>query len=797
MIVHNSDGSDAATRRNEGLRLINEIYGTGADGAKRRTRLELILKLDILKDIGADPPIILRAPRTNQLFSRAIRQLTAYDVIPNHPMVLEVQKKNMIDESNVSKIPISFLQTLLPSEYKRHLNKGRDPIDPRVYLIYQNKLPHVTRGFHESGYSPNETCGAAVEEILTAASYFDPAGRKKLGESNVSIDTNLAYSIGGNPGAGNPYYDVLALMGFGSALKTFGVDALRQNGSLAVNLTGAAGKGFLNTHSEINRDFNCIGGDNMSISNPVKNQYLIDNSGNSADATVQLAAKYLLYKALGDAMQVILARLVIGSSERNVGSYCLFTVDSVVAAKCIELQIPVCRQCSTSEYTKEKADLGQSFYYAPSLTPAQRSMLEFDMLRTDIYQSNDKVLRQIAHLLALIPTGAIVKMGAIEVDLTDKRGELESLFRLLYSAISTVNMGLPIYRALFPNVREIECLRANMVCEVDSTNTITIFRTNSLFHITYRDHHTRLGLSADPIYGNELTAIVLAFQQDPAKRGKIQRGGQRGGAWVTGENVPRNFMKEYYEIIIHIVDRIYRELGQAGAQAQLLAMYNEDQPNAEFVFDIAYHFIISTAAYFNYIGFSCTDEETLYEIVLRFMTGGIELSFQEFTRFFYSLRKPQILLQNNRDIAQATEEYNNPVIILDESEDKLLKYLTAHPAQKQAILTAIAHAGTVPAPKLDILNKSYLRSLGLTRQTAKVVKPQVAKLQTKKTYASNRFRGGARKHSSRRSNPLGNSSYRSNPLGNSSYRSKRSTVKRVRSPRLKTRKMRRRAVSHI
>ena len=577
MIVHNPDGSAAATRRNEGLRLINEIYGTGADGAKRRTRLELILKLDILKDIGADPPIILRAPRTNQLFSRAIRQLTAYDVIPNHPMVLEVQKKNMIDESNVSKIPISFLQTLLPSEYKRHLNKGRDPIDPRVYLIYQNKLPHVTRGFHESGYSPNETCGAAVEEILTAASYFDPAGRKKFGESNVSIDTNLAYSIGGNPGPGNPYYDVLALMGFGSALKTFGVEAIRQNGSLAVNLTGAAGKGFLNTHSEINAGFNLIGGDEMSISNPVKNQYLIDNSGNSADATVQLAAKYLLYKALGDAMQVILARLVIGSSERNVGSYCLFTVDSVVAAKCIELQIPVCRQCSTSEYTKEKADLGQSFYYAPSLTPNQRSTLEFDMLRADIYQSNDKVLRQIAHLLELIPTVAIVKMGAIEVDLTDKRGELESLFRLLYSAIFTVNMGLPIYRALFPNVREIECLRANMVCEVDPTNAITIFRTNSLFHITYRDHHTRLGLQADPIYGNELTAIVLALQQDPAKRGKIQRGGQRGGAWVTGENVPRNFMKEYYEIIIQLVDRIFRELGQA--QAQLLAMYNEDHPN--------------------------------------------------------------------------------------------------------------------------------------------------------------------------------------------------------------------------
>ena len=577
MIVHNPDGSAAATRRNEGLRLINEIYGTGADGAKRRTRLELILKLDILKDIGADPPIILRAPRTNQLFSRAIRQLTAYDVIPNHPMVLEVQKKNMIDESNVSKIPISFLQTLLPSEYKRHLNKGRDPIDPRVYLIYQNKLPHVTRGFHESGYSPNETCGAAAEEILTAASYFDPAGRKKLGESNVSIDTNLAYSIGGNPGPGNPYYDVLALMGFGSALKTFGVEAIRQNGSLAVNLTGAAGKGFLNTHSEINAGFNLIGGDEMSISNPVKNQYLIDNSGNSADATVQLAAKYLLYKALGDAMQVILARLVIGSSERNVGSYCLFTVDSVVAAKCIELQIPVCRQCSTGEYSKEKADLGQSFYYAPSLTPNQRSTLEFDMLRADIYQSNDKVLRQIAHLLELIPTVAIVKMGAIEVDLTDKRGELESLFRLLYSAIFTVNMGLPIYRALFPNVREIECLRANMVCEVDPTNAITIFRTNSLFHITYRDHHTRLGLQADPIYGNELTAIVLALQQDPAKRGKIQRGGQRGGAWVTGENVPRNFMKEYYEIIIQLVDRIFRELGQA--QAQLLAMYNEDHPN--------------------------------------------------------------------------------------------------------------------------------------------------------------------------------------------------------------------------
>jgi len=788
MSVHAADGSDAATRRNEGLGLINEIYGTGPDGAKRRNRLELIFKLDILKDIGADPPITLRAPRTNELFVRAIRQLTAYDPIPNHPMVLEVQKQNIIDESNVEQIPICFLQTLLPWEYKHHLSKGRHPVDPRGYLVYQDKLPHVNKGFHESGYSPDATCGKVIEEILTAASYFDPAGRKKFGEPSVSVDTNLAYSIGGNPGAVNPYYNVLSLMGFGSALKTFSVGPIQQNGSLAVDLAGAAGKGFLDTHSEINRDFNCIGGDDISISNPVKNRYLIDNAGNLADATVHRAAKYLLYKALGDAMQVILARLVIG--RRDPTTYCLFTVDSVVAAKCIELQIPVCRQCSTSEYSKEKADLGQSFYYTPSLPPELRSILEFDMLRTDIYHSNEKVLRQIRDLLTLISTGGqSVKMGATIVDVTDISAPLRGLFEGLYSAITAVNTNLPTYRALFSNnVRDIECLRANMVCEVDPTNAITIFRTNSLFHVTYRDHHVRIGLPPDPIYGNELTAIVLALQQDPAKRGKIQRGGQHGGAWVPGENVPRNFMKEYYELIIHIVGRIYGELGQsqpgAALQAQLLAMYNEDTANAEFVFDIAYHFIISTAAYFNYIGFSCTDEETLYEIVRRFMTGptpgSINLSFEEFARFFNSLRKPQILLENNRDIAQATREYN------------------ASEAAKELLgLQRLNEPQTPPRPtRVHLKAQDSGTGIRATQQRAqgtlkKRLASMAAAIATKRGVVPVGQENIVTHGGSRRRR------YRSNPLGNSSYRSKRATVKAVRTPRLKTRKMRRRAVSHI
>jgi len=802
MSVHAADGSDAAARRDEGLSLIDEIYGMG--GEKRRKRLELIFKLDILKDIGADPPIILRAPRTNELFVRAIRQLTAYDPIPNHPMVLEVQKQNIIDESNVEQIPICFLQTLLPWEYKHHLSKGRHPVDPRGYLVYQDKLPHVNKGFHESGYSPDATCGKVIEEILTAASYFDPAGRKKFGEPSVSVDTYLGYSIGGNPGAANPYYNVLALMGFGSALKKFSVGPIRQNGSLTVDLAGAAGKGFLDTHSEIDRDFNCIGGDDISISNPVKNRYLIDNAGNLATATVNRAAKYLLYKALGDAMQVILARLVIG--RRDPTTYCLFTVDSVVAAKCIELQIPVCRQCSKSEYTKEKADLGKSFYYTPSLPPELRSILEFDMLRTDIYQSNAKVLRQIRDLITLISAGGqTIKIGATVVDVTDISAPLSGLFEGLYSAINTVNTNLPTYRALFSNnVRDIECLRANMVCEVDPTNAITIFRTNSLFHITYRDHHARIGLPSDPIYGNELTAMTLALQPDPAKKSKIQRGGQRGGAWVTGENVPRNFMKEYYELIIHIVGRIYGELGQApGAamQAQLLAMYNEDTANAEFVFDIAYHFIISTAAYFNYIGFSCTDEETLYEIVRRFMTGptpGIELSFEEFASFFYSLRKPQILLENNRDIAQATREYN------------------ASEAAKELLgLQRLNEPQTPPRPARVHLKAQVGSTATANKRTQGTLKKRIesiaAAIAAKRGFVPvgqentvthggsrrRRYRSNPLGNSSYRSNPLGNSSYRSNPLGNSSYRSKRATVKTVRTPCLKTRKMRRRAVSHI
>jgi len=786
MIVHAADGSDAATRRNEGLGLINEIYGTG--GEKRRKRLELIFKLDILKDIGADPPIILRAPRTNELFVRAIRQLTTYDPIPNHSMVLEVQKQNIIDESNVEQIPICFLQTLLPWEYKHHLSKGRHPVDPRGYLVYQDKLPHVNKGFHESGYSPDATCGKVIEEILTAASYFDPAGRKKFGEPSVSVDTNLGYSIGGNPGAANPYYNVLALMGFGSALKTFSVGPIRQNGSLAVDLTGAAGKGFLDTHSEIDRDFNCIGGDDISISNPVKNRYLNDNAGNLATATVNRAAKYLLYKALGDAMQVILARLVIG--RRDPTTYCLFTVDSVVAAKCIELQIPVCRQCSTSEYTKEKADLGKSIYYTPSLPPELRSILEFDMLRTDIYQSNAKVLRQIRDLITLISAGGqTIKIGATVVDVTDISAPLSSLYEGLYSAINTVNTNLPTYRALFSNnVRDIECLRANMVCEVDPTNAITIFRTNTLFHMTYREHHARIGLPPDPIYGNELTVMTLALQPDPAKKSKIQRGGQRGGAWVTGENVPRNFMKEYYELIIHIVGRIYGELGQsqsgAAIQAQLLAMYNEDTANAEFVFDIAYHFIISTAAYFNYIGFSCTDGETLYEIVRRFMTGpmpgSIELSFEEFASFFYSLRKPKILLENNRDIAQATREYN------------------ASEAAKELLgLQRLNEPQTPPRPtRVHLKAQDSGTGIRATQQRAqgtlkKRLASMAAAIATKRGVVpvgqeNTVTHGGSRRRR-----------YRSNPLGNSSYRSKRATVKTVRTPRLKTRKMRRRAVSHI
>jgi hypothetical protein len=282
--------------------------------------------------------------------------------------------------------------------------------------------------------------------------------------------------------------------------------------------------------------------------------------------------------------------------------------------------------------------------------------------------------------------------------------------------------------------------------------------------------------------------MTLALQPDPAKKSKIQRGGQRGGAWVTGENVPRNFMKEYYELIIHIVGRIYGELGQsqsgAAIQAQLLAMYNEDTANAEFVFDIAYHFIISTAAYFNYIGFSCTDGETLYEIVRRFMTGpmpgSIELSFEEFASFFYSLRKPQILLENNRDIAQATREYN------------------ASEAAKELLgLQRLNEPQTPPRPtRVHLKAQDSGTGIRATQQRAqgtlkKRLASMAAAIATKRGVVpvgqeNTVTHGGSRRRR-----------YRSNPLGNSSYRSKRATVKTVRTPRLKTRKMRRRAVSHI
>lgn len=768
MLVH--DPGTADIRRAEGLQLIDDIYRANPLAVKRRSRLITLNTLDILKDIGANPNV----PTANPLFVAAIRQLTTYTEIPNHPMALEVQKKNMIDESGIRPIPICFLQTLTPSEYREQLANGRPPADPAAY---QNKLPFVRYAFQESGYSCSEIAGRDVIEILTAASYFDPGSRRKFGDPNVVSDTDAAYAIGGAPGSA--YYDVLALMGFGSAIRKFGVGNVQQDGSLTVGLEGAAGKAFLTTQSMINRNFSCIAGQDMSISNPVKNNYLLNPANDYRDqATVETAARYMLYKALGDAMQVILARLVIGAATRNADrQYCLFTVDSVVAAKCVELQIPVCRQCSVKEYSKEKADLGQSFYYAPT-SVAERDTLEFNMLVSDISQHNVKVLGNIRRFLAFIRAEnaanpdrpiaerqILVMIGAKEINLKDKFRDVEALFMTLETAITAVNAYLPTCRADFPSIREIECFRANMI-----NDGATIFTTDSLFHTTYIDQRARLpALPADPIYGVELTIRIKTIE--PTVRRRVQRGGQRGGAWDSGDTANRNFTMEYYQTIIAIVTTI---LGSNPAIVQpMMDRYNETAPTGAFVFDIAYHFIISTAAYFNYIGFSCTDVETLYPIVFHFMTiiPPQRISFHQFETRFYSLPKPTILLQNNRDIEDAQEEEDDEETTpFTEWKHKTVLPPSSTPpfSIRKTVKAPVAPVASVKKRYVNVAKahhskrrRSGILGVGVPSLTGKTVR-----------------RGGAR---------------RTRP----SNRSKGATVKRVRSPARKTRKMRRRAISHV
>jgi len=510
----------------------------------------------------------------------------------------------------------------------------------------------------------------------------------------------------------------------------------------------------------------------MCAGNATKNAVI--NSwpvGRPADVNLQ---DMIIDKLLGDYLQVLAAKCCVGTSATNgntTSQYCMFTVDSVVKSRCIEYGLPVCVQEGDSAY----ADLGRVEFYGGDVDPQMILQYAYQSKRAEVLANNQQVIRELNSLRSYVTSGTdptVVQLGNQEKTIyatyipqvqtaADVRPQMTTLIDSLLAAVTAV--AIPEYApGITPdNIYALDAFRANLM-----NDGYTLLKNHSLFSAGPIDR--------DPLNGADIFATINSWQT-PSRR-SLARRNQGGGSWDPKETMPyRNFNREYYGKIIALMGVIVQAL-PADLTTQLQLYYNHIDPvvPAELSEDAAYHFIIHTAPYFNHIGFSCLHDDTLVFLISSFF--GLFLAqpkrnmpLAEFKGLFESqpiyLRMMEEKAQLQAEYAQLRQEntgYNQTLNTLAIALKKLKSQLPAH---KQT--------GKHRNSRIGIL-ESQLKRNNVTGRS----KQRTALMLSRRRGMSETF-GGARRYRRK------------------THRSKGATMKRIRSPRLKTRKMRRRAISHI
>jgi len=726
---------------------------------------------DALKDAGASPAV------TNMnLFKQFTTRL--YPFQGNVPSlqdiksrVLETELWTMEESSNPATrqpIKISFLQVLTPAEIRRESIKRQAA--PPTEVQNQHLIEGVQFFFHDSGYSPFDIIPTATS-ILTAGSYIDPAKRRGIGFPQVVLDSPATYTIGP---------DVFTPLGFGSAITALQVTPPRDlTGYMQLDfnlhfpsptpqaLRSNDFKPWVAPTPSIDNEFSSQGDpeDDPTNSDPfsgnaIKNRWFSDPARTAADTADALTK--ILYKGLGDTLQCICAKLVVGDDP---SPYCMFTGDYVVMITCLSLRVPVCVQIHKAQY--DYYDLGECYYFAPPRSQGDMDALELAMTKRTITETNTKVITNLENAIVALATVDNIYLGKVPLAVTN-RANLQGFFRGLADMIGTNTRSLNQLTAIGVAIRELhKQYTANMLItvevvpvKVDPVVTVHAARhVNTTLYPRESPFYAPLYPDGFPDVHSYIQNLNNARVAPPPRRERSSNRGllvlpQTGGSRETIEYmIPGrpNYTVLLYSLVGHTV---FRFIGaHPDAHEDLQEIY--DASGNELVGEIAYHFVNSSAPYFRYYGLSTLDPTIISTLVLGFLNDILHNSpYSPSALFDYFVHAEKTPAEE--------EEAKEEVEIVPVALFSAIKQILAEGPKKKVAVADRYRRRSRFGVGLG-LGPGQTKSL-----TGKTVKRHVFGL------------GGARRTRAR-----------------PSHRSKRATVKRVRAPRLKTRKMRRRTISHI
>jgi hypothetical protein len=284
------------------------------------------------------------------------------------------------------------------------------PAAPRNFGA-ENPLPQIEVGFHDSGYGPSTVREMSPElnpirEILSPGSYFDEGPRAKRFRSNRTVNPNV--TINGNYDLGP---DIIALLGLENCISRIaswydpngagdgtGIMTLRIELRDGTVRQFTRNDWFSNTHVT-----NGTVGDTPDTTivfdgNRLKNTWINEHGHAISQANIEEAFWYLVCKLIGDGLQVLYARLIIGPTAGNIITHAVFAGDEIVMARCCALKMSMVLQCHSR---KEYADVGKITFYSPITDPLQFAIQTLRREYNTTIHDNNCIIQEIARVLGI------------------------------------------------------------------------------------------------------------------------------------------------------------------------------------------------------------------------------------------------------------------------------------------------------------------------------------------------------------------------------------------------------------
>jgi len=496
------------------------------------------------------------------------------------------------------------------AELRRSGKKIYNERDENTLTI--SKLPEIVKyAFHDSGFSPTGL-NPEIIQILTPGSYIDPAKRAKEDEGSVVVKgTGIKVER-----------DVFEMLGFLDAVQE--VEGKKDGGAMEIKITLADGEIFTTKRTKQHKHSGTTTRDYF-LGNKEKKGWFDENSEKYYDEDIKKEAKkFILFKELGDTLQVIYARIIMDEPSLE---YCMFTIDDVVAVRCRELGVPVCVQRNQNN---EYANIGITYYYTPLIDKEAYDTVIKTSYIDQCVKHNNQVLFSVLQILA---EGYFYLDDTKTFIPTKDEDPLRKFFKTIARSIESEtkfidgsSMRDSIKRGHLHGM-SLQYLKG-LVAENTAVNIINGLKINKSIAKLFPSDHTN-----DPIFNTgqgrnlyeiikDLKAESLGPVVDPKdiKRRRLSRGGGKEEEEKEEDEEEVSPTQEFYNVTVKLLKQEY------------------EIPGDEILHDMAYEFLCIMYVFLNYIGDTPTNEEILTHYIHLYIKGELQgFTIKEFARDYNDL----------------------------------------------------------------------------------------------------------------------------------------------------------------